>query len=328
MYRTLHKQRRDRALDLLLSLKKTVRDSGHQSEDFLYVFPWGNFGEYTYILALLPALRQRFKICLVVKESKVWMVKYFPTSCDFIVKIPDVYDDLYEELFEISSMTAGCPYVVFTDALANGRFNSELVVRSDRLTLAESYAFGLELPLETPLTPMSLAQRGPSLLANRATMAERGTGYTLLVPTANTIKNLEPAFWLALYRHLVAYGANPILDTTFVNWDVGPLKTIKLKQDELVEFVAQDCRALIGLRSGILDLLAGLARTTDLKIAALYPIESETYAPGTTGLTARGVARKGISIGRCWNAERVLDIETGPEFDAATFGTELWQFLR
>src|SRR5438067_1568249 len=145
MYRTLHKQRRDQAHDLLQHLKRTMRENGRDSEEYVYIFPWGNFGEYTYVLGLLPALRKRFKVCLVVRQSKLWMTPYFPNACDFAIELPDAYVDLYEELFEISCLAPGCPYVIFTDVLANGRFNSELVVKPNRLTLAESYAFALEL---------------------------------------------------------------------------------------------------------------------------------------------------------------------------------------
>jgi hypothetical protein len=327
MYRTLHKQRRDQALDLLQTLKKTLRANGRDSEDYVYIFPWGNFGEYTYVLGLLPALRSRHKVCLVVRQNKQWMTPYFPDSYDFAIQIPDAYVDLYEELFEISCLAPGCPYVLFTDILANGRFNSELVVKSNRLTLAESYAFALELPLETPVTPLSIAHRDPGLPAQRATKTARGTDHVLLVPTANTIKNLEPAFWIALYHHLAAHGANPVIDTTFVQWDIGELNSVKLTTDQLVDYVVGECRAVVGLRSGILDLLAGLTKTTDLKIAALYPVLDEGAAPATTGLMTRGVSNKGISIGKCWHSTGVLDIETELAFDPAAVGARLVQFL-
>lgn len=327
MYRTLHKMRRDHALDLFLSLKKVMKDSGQQSEDYLYIFPWGNFGEFTYVLGLLPALRKRFKICLAVKESKFWMASYYPESYDFVIRVPDTYVDLYDELFDISCLAPGCPYVLFTDVLANGRFNSELVVKSNRLTLAESYAFALELPLDTPVMPLSIVNRAPDLMAQRTTMRERGSAYTLLVPTANTITNLASGFWLDFYQYLVAIGANPILDTTFVDWDVGDLKQIKLVTNELVDFVVRDCRAVIGLRSGILDLLGGLTKNLDLKVVALYPITSEVHSAATTGLSVRGVSRHGISIGNCWHSANILDLETDLAFSADDCGAQVAAFL-
>jgi hypothetical protein len=91
--------------------------------------------------------------------------------------------------------------------------------------------------------------------------------------------------------------------------------------------VVGECRAVVGLRSGILDLLAGLTKTTDLKIAALYPVLDEGAAPATTGLMTRGVSNKGISIGKCWHSTGVLDIETELAFDPAAVGARLVQFL-
>ena len=326
MYRTMHKLRRDQALDLLLTLKKTLIGNGQQAEDFVLIFPWGNFGEHTYTLGQLRLLRSRFKVCLVLKDSKMWMHKYFPDSADFVLSIPDQYQDLYEELLEISSLTPGCPYVVWTDVIGNGRLNTELV-RQGRLTLAESYAFALELPLVSPLAPLSVAH-APELLANRATMAARGTQHALIMPAATTARPLAPEFWYGIYDHLDQAGLNPILDSTFIDWDTRAMRTTKLRKDELINFVVQDCRAVIGLRSGMMDLLGGLTRDHDLKLAALYPVEEATYSLTTTGLSVAGVAASGLAVGRCWNSARILDLETGPAFSADGFGNTLLDFLR
>jgi hypothetical protein len=326
MYRTMHKLRRDQALDLLLTLKKTLIGSGLQAEDYVLVFPWGNFGEHTYTLGFLRLLRSRYKIGLVLKDSKMWMHKYFPDAADFVIHIPDMYQDLYEELLEISSLTPGCPYVVWTDVIGNGRLNTELV-RQGRITLAESYAFALELPLNAELKPLSIAH-APELAANRQSMQQRGTGHALIMPAATTARPLAPEFWYGIYDHLDRHGLNPILDSTFIDWDTRDMRTVKLKQDELINFVAQDCRSVIGLRSGMMDLLGGLTRDLDLRLAALYPVEEATYSLTGTGLNVQGVANTGLAVGRCWNSDRILDVETGPQFAPDGFGNTLAQFLR
>jgi len=327
MYRTLHKQRKERALDLFADIKKNITRLGLNGDDYHYILPYGHFGEYAYILGHLPSLKEHHKICLVVPENKEWLTRYFPNSYDFVIPIPDAFLDLYEELFQISYLAPGHPYVAWTDIIANGRFNSELL-KYGRITLAESYAFALEQPLNASLTPLSIDNLVQSPKENRQRPCSNPIKkFTLIMPSAITIKPLPPTYWFDLFQFLVEMGLNPIIDSTFIEWDVAHIPTIKLIKDELINFVANEVDEIIGLRSGMLDLLGGLTKTMSLKIAALYPVDSEHFSHSDPGHSVRGYSKGGINLARCWGSNKILDIEVSNSFKKESEGKELKKFL-
>jgi hypothetical protein len=301
MYKTLHKTRKEEALDLFIQIKGVLKASGRSADEYVYIFPIGNFGEHTYTLGHLPALRNRFNVCLVLKESKLWLTEFFKDSYDFVVSVPDPRLDLYDQLFEISYLQPGFPYVVWSDLVFNGRFNSDLI-RQGRLTLAESYAFALELPLDSPLVPLTVN-------GNNSAQGPNGHGHTLLIPNATTVKTLNQDFWTNLYYLLKNNNYSPIVDNTHLGWSIPGIEFIQLEKSELIYFVNRACSSVVGIRSGILDLIGGLISCRrGKKLISLLPVDSDFYDPNTTGLRLRG-ASKNVGLKACWGAENIYDVE-------------------
>ena len=147
------------------------------------------------------------------------------------------------------------------------------------------------------------------------------------MPSAITIKALPPTYWLDLFQFLVDMGLNPIIDSTFIEWDTAHMPTIKLIKDELINFVANEVTEIVGLRSGMLDLLGGLTKTMNLKIAALYPVDTKHFSHSDPGHSVRGYSKGGINLARCWNSNRILDIEVSNSFEKGYEGKELRNFL-
>jgi hypothetical protein len=301
MYRTLHKQRKDRAIDMFSGIKNVLRNKGYDTEDFFYIFPMGNYGEHTYVLGHLPALRTRGKVCLVLTESKSWLTEFFAESFDFCITIADGLSSYYEELFEISYLSKGFPYIVWTDIFGNGRLNSELI-RQGRLTLAESYAFALELPLSSMPRALKIAERN-----SRFPGAKKN--HVLLMPDATTVRKLDINFWLYLYEKLESQFLNPIFDNTFSKWDVKNIRTVDIIKRDLIHFFDCNCAAIIGIRSGILDLIGGYAsENLDKKVITLMPVDSDFYDVGNTGLNVVGIS-KYAGVFPCWKAMNIIDLE-------------------
>jgi hypothetical protein len=301
MYRTLHKLRKDRALDLFVSIKNFLKKQDQNPDDFFYIFPMGNYGEHTYILGHLHSLRKRGRVCLVLNENKSWLAKFFPESFDYCVTLPDSTSDLYEELFEISYLALGFPYVVWTDIFCNGRLNSELI-RHGRLTISESYAFALELPLRSELKPLKIKKEA-------ITLGQDQKNYILLMPDSTTVKKLDKDFWISLYRELEARSLNPILDDTFLNWNIMNIKSVRLVKDDLIKFFNESCVALIGIRSGMLDLIGGmLTEDVTKRLISIMPVDSDDYNPAGTGLNVAGIS-KYAGIFPCWGSKNIIDLE-------------------
>jgi len=301
MYRTLHKRRKDNALELFVNIKNLLKRQGLQSEDFFYIFPMGNYGEHTYILGHLHSLRKRGKVCLILTENKSWLSKFFSESFDHCFTLPDGASTFYEELFEISYLALGFPYVVFTDIFGNGRLNSELI-RQGRLTLAESYAFALEMPLSSELRPLKIEKEAVKI-------GQDEQKFVLLMPDSATVKKLEKKFWIYLYKELEALNLNPILDDTFLNWNIDAIKSVKLVKDDLIHFFNKNCATLIGIRSGMLDLIGGML-TEDLtkRMVSIMPVDSDDYNPNGTGLNIVGIS-KSAGIFPCWGSKNIIDLE-------------------
>jgi hypothetical protein len=305
MYRTLHKQKRENALDLVLELKNLVRNSNKNPDEFVYILPWGNYGEHTYIMGYLPVVRERYKVCLVLQESKFWLSRHFQKSYDFLISIPDTLSSLYENLYDMSYLRPGFPFVVWTDLIYNGRLNYDLV-RQRRLTLAESYAFALEIPLDSQLTPCHARPR-----------EEQGSRsqqqYCLLMTDANTITKLPDVFWNCVYKQLDSHGLSPIFDVTTreLNFSgiADEIRTIKLLKDDLIDFVIEKCTAIVGLRSGMLDLLAGIvACMSHRKLISVFPIDSDEYSCEMPAHNWKGVS-KAFGINTIYKSRSIIDVE-------------------
>jgi hypothetical protein len=301
MYRTMHKTKKDKALDLFISVKNVLTATGLNADDYIYIFIMGSFGEHAYVLGHLKNFRERRKVCLVIKESKKWLLEFFPESADYSVVVPDEMSHLFEELFEISYLRNGFPYVVWTDLVFNGRLNHDLI-RQGRLTLAESYAFALEMPLDSKVSPLRLEER------TRAANYKEGI-YTLLMPDATTVKKLGLDFWMDIYRNLESASLTPIFDNTLLQWPLPNVRATELVKSELVYFVHNKCSSVIGIRSGMLDLLAGLVSCDpSKKLVSLMPIETDTYINGNNMYTVKGVS-KYAGIHACWRSANISDIE-------------------
>lgn len=320
MYRTLHKLSRDFAMDMFLLIKKQVVNAGLDGESYIYVFPWGNFGEHTYILGHLPLVRKKNKICLILTESKKWLIELFPHSYDFVVLIPDNFKDKFDRLFDISYFKEGSPYIVWTDIIGNGRFNSELVFKNGRLTLSESYAFALELPLIS--RPLAFSSNFPA--ADNMPLVRN----TLIIPGANTAINLDKEYWVNMYNKLKGSNCNPVIDSTYLDWDLDGIEHISLPEVKLIDYVTSKCKAVVGLRSGILDLLGGGADQYRYKIVAIYPVIENSESINSTGLSTKGVANSGVSISKCWSSANILDIEYIIQSDCNPFYNDIVNFIK
>lgn len=301
MYRTLHKRRKDRALDLFIAIKSVLKNSKLDPDEFIFIFILGNYGEHTYTLGHLPTLRRKSKICLVITDEKKWLTEFYKDSFDFCVSIPENSNTYYEELFDISYLHPGFPYVVFTDILCNGRFNSDLI-RQGRLTLSESYAFALELPLNSELTAPVIQNKNTTIIGN-------ASKYTLLIPNAITAEKLPQDFWINLYLRLEGENLNPIIDSTFLPWSTDHHRSINLIKSELIHFYNNECSSIIGIRSGILDLLGGLTKNSEMhKMISILPVNLEKYTEESTGISVVG-ATKYLGVNLCWNSDNIKDIE-------------------
>jgi len=224
-------------------------------------------------------------------------------------------------------LAPGHPYVAWTDIIANGRFNSELL-KYGRITLSESYAFALEQPLNSTLSCLNFEHVNPHLAEIRLkNFSSMDNTHTLIMPSAVTVKSLPQSYWIDLFNFLSQIGQNPIIDSTFVEWDVTNLRNIKLVKDELINFVVEKTSAIVGLRSGMLDLLGGLTKQIDIKVVALYPVDSEQYNHTEPGHSVKGFSKGGINLARCWDSKKILDIEVHHSFKKEAEGKMLEEFL-
>jgi hypothetical protein len=298
MYKTLHHTKKEFAVEFFECLKANLLSHGQNPSEYLFVIPTGGFGEHTYILSLLPTLRRSRRVCLVIEKSKTWLMQIFPYSADFVIFFDDIHTDVLFHLMEISWLREGHPFVASTDHIANGRFNQHLVTGHGRLTLAEGYAFLLELPIDTPLTLPAPVDQDPSL-SNQNTV--------LVVPHANTIVNFNQDFWRIVCDNLAASGHNVVIDSFKSSTSDLPFPQISLPKLEFVRY-ATGCKAVVGLRSGLFDLLGGYSCGTSLKLFPLYHI-IENINRFSTGIHRRGASKSGISVSRIWNSKNVIELE-------------------
>ncbi len=225
-------------------------------------------------------------------------MRLFPYSAEFVIFVDDVHRDLFVQLMEISWLREGHPFVASTDRIANGRFNQLLVIGHGRLTLAEGYAFLLELPIDTPLTLPAPIDPDPSL---------RNQNTVLVVPHANTIINFDKDFWRILCDRLEAGGHDVVIDGFNSSISDLPFPQVTLPKLEFVRY-AISCKAVVGLRSGLFDLLGGYSRQTNLKLFPLYHIIGNVNR-FSTGIHSPGASKSGISVSRIWNSDNIVELE-------------------
>jgi hypothetical protein len=298
MYKTLHQTKRELAVEFFESIKAKLDELGKRPADYVYVFPYGGFGEYTYVLGLLNEVRKSKKICLVVDKNKAWLTQVFPSCADFIVQVDKIYPEIYIELTEISWMREGHPFVVFTDHIANGRFNQALVIAESRINLAEGYAFLLELPITTPLTIPLLPERHEQLTDPNT---------ILVIPHANSIENFRKEFWITLCEELKSYQFKVVVNAFESSHKVIGCESLTLPGIELASYAAY-CKGVVGLRSGLFDLLGGYAKQKNLKVFPIYNI-NHNHSRCSTGIQREGISQSGLSIRKIWQEENICEFE-------------------
>lgn len=87
MIRIRHGSSREQAHAFFDMCRKQVKAAGLDPAETFFVFPFGGFGEFTYICSLLSEMRKEAKVALFLPENKIDFLEIFPKSADFLFDI-------------------------------------------------------------------------------------------------------------------------------------------------------------------------------------------------------------------------------------------------
>jgi hypothetical protein len=291
MIRIRHGSSREQAHAFFDICRKQVKAAGLDPAETFFVFPFGGFGEFTYICSLLSEMRKEGKVALFLPENKIDFLEIFPKSADFFVRYSPQFISYIPELFLQGMRKPGYPFVPFTDFLGDGRFNVELVAREGRLTLKEGYAFLMGLPLETIGSAASVPDCAlPSQIDTKAPEKR-----ILIIPHANSHKPFGVLTWENLTQRFKKLNYSVFFETTSYKQEVPiDVKSISLTPKQLLKSLPS-FDGVVTIRSGLADLMGSLQANQRCKLAVVYhitenPLSEEQRFNHTSGVTAKGLA--------------------------------------
>jgi len=303
----------DQALCLFSDLKRAVyRTSGGKCpEDFLYVMAVGGIGEPVLTCSQTHHLRRTERpVCFVVREDRAWVTSMWPHSADVFIQVTPAQMQLLTTLEDLSFLVQGHLYISYVSWLAGGQFADRLIMRERLLGFREAFAFGLGLPLNSPVAL-------PAITARRIPW-NPGKKSVLIMPNANFVRAMPRPFWQALARDFVDRGFEVFFEQfggeALEEAGVTNIQTCVLDFIEL----ASRCNLVVMLRSGLSDLLSACSRRLpQLKLVILWHLDPTTrntllelwHAPGCS---------VGYPSSTTWFEcdGRVHDIEVDPRDEA------------
>jgi hypothetical protein len=306
MIRLRHGSAREAAHNFFDVCRSQIKQAGLDPDNTFFIFPTGGFGEFTFICSLLPELRKLAPVALFLPENKMDFVLMFPHSADYVVQYSLMFADYIPELYNLSIRKPGHPFVPFTDWFGDGRFNVELVTHEGRLTLKESYAYALALPLNTAGVRATIP--AGEMLAGLEAPGKR----VLIIPHANTHKHFPAAMWDHVAAQFIGAGYEVLFDTfNYPHPTPAGVQALSLKLPELLRNLpAFDL--VVALRSGLADLLGTVSPADRGKVAILYYVTDRPPVEELRYNHARGVARSGLALSRIFPGDATLrDIEIG-----------------
>jgi len=306
MIRTRHGAHRETSINFFEICKEQLISNGYLPHETLFIFPAGGLGEFTYILSLSSELRKESKVAIFLPDNKLDFSLLYPDSADIFISYPSQCTKYLSELYLISIKKPGYPFVPYTDYIADGRFNIELVSKEGRLTLKEGYAYLLGLPLGTTGKNVKV----PKLSSAEEIKISSNKKNILIIPHANSHKSLPDIVWENL---ISSYDHNKynfhIENTKLTNNFPSQVTFIKLGINELLKCLSR-YDGVIALRSGLADLICSVNSTERCKIAIIYHItENPPFAEQKYNHT-KGVSLKGLALTRIYSTdEKIKDFE-------------------
>jgi hypothetical protein len=304
MIRIRHGSARETAHGFFDLCREHVKQHGMDADKTYFVFPFGGFGEFTFVCSLLPLLRRQGPVALFLPDNRLDFLELFPLAADFASNYSPQYSQYLPELFHQGMCKPGYPFVPFTDWFGDGRFNMELVCKEGRLTLKEGYAYALGLPLtsagvqaQVPEVPL------PEALQKRARRV-------LAIPHANSHKPLAPEMWQILIDQLDAEGYQVFLESTNYHGAIpSNAHALQMSVKKLIGSLGA-FDAVIALRSGLADLMGTVPCAQRGKLAVVYHVTAEPHAEELRFNHARGVATSGLALSRIFPGDdSIRDIE-------------------
>jgi hypothetical protein len=294
MIRLRHGSARESAHAFFDLCREHVKQNGMDPDKTFFVFPFGGFGDFTFICSLLPLLRQEGPVALFLPDHRMDFFELFPQAADFVVRYAPHFVQFLPELFHQGMRKPGYPFVPFTDWFADGRFNMELVCREGRLTLKESYAYALGLPL----TSAGIEALVPEVPLPEALLAQARR--VLVIPHANSHKPFQPEMWQILTDQLNAEGYQVFFESTSYPGAI-PLNAqlLQMSVKELIGSMGA-FDAVVALRSGLTDLMGSVPSTQRGKLAVVYHVTAEPPAEEQRFNHARGVSTSGLALARIY----------------------------
>ena len=297
MIRIRHGSSREQAHAFFDMCRKQVKTAGLDPDETFFVYPFGGFGEFTYICSLLSEMRKEAKVALFLPENKVDFLEIFPNAADFFVRYSPQFISYLPELFLKVMRKTGYPFVPFTDFLGDGRFNVELVAKEGRLTLKEGYAYIMGLPLETSGSAASLPECSLPSAMDVATSEKR----ILIIPHANSHKAFNANTWINLTECFNELNYSVFFETTSYGKDVPiGVREISLAPKQLLRSLSL-FDGVVTIRSGLADLMGSVPANLRCKLAIMYHITENPLSEEQRFNHSSGVTKKGLALSRIFH---------------------------
>lgn len=302
MIRIRHGSSREQAHAFFDMCRKQVKAAGLDPAETFFVFPFGGFGEFTYICSLLSEMRKEAKVALFLPENKIDFLEIFPKSADFFVRYSPQFTSFIPELFLQGMRKPGYPFVPFTDFLGDGRFNVELVAKEGRLTLKEGYAYMMGLPLETIGSAASLPDCALPTEIDTDVPEKR----ILIIPHANSHKPFGASTWENLSQRFKKLNYSVFFETTSYRQELpSGVNGISLSPKQLLKSLSL-FDGVVTIRSGLADLMGSVPENQRCKLAIMYHITANPLSEEQRFNHTSGVASKGLALSRIYHDDTSL----------------------
>jgi hypothetical protein len=228
----------------------------------------------------------------------------FPDSADFVLHYPPQFNGCLSDLYRDGQCKPGYPFVPFTDWLADGRFNMELVTKEGRLTLKEGYAYMMGLPLTTAGVQATVPPGPP------APGLEGPGKRILIIPHANSHKPIDPHVWNLLAQRFQSAGYTVYFEVMNYQQPLpdGVLPLSLTPVGLLQSLVAFE--GVVALRSGLTDLMGTVPQDKRGKVAIIYHVTATPPAEEQRFNHTAGVAKSGLALTRIFPGDASMkDIE-------------------
>ncbi len=222
--------------------------------DMVHVMMVSNIGDMLFALGLIQALKDKTnkKTCLIIDEKREELTKLYPNIADEIILLNTKELKKYEKILLIKAGLTDYVYVV-----ASGYY------------FVDYYKYISRNPEEHLFKTIQYCvfnlREINSFILPRKSMALNQKKCILLCPRSTSSRELPLVFWNKLAKRCEFLGLNVYTNACLGDVVVEGTKPISMSLVELYDFASPQL-IVIGVRSGILDLLA----FTEARVVAIY----------------------------------------------------------